>query len=670
MRTEMKRIIRNSLFFVYAMVFISSKLCQAQDIDLERIVVTPSRSQEEISETPSNISVITKGQIERSKAKTIPELLNSQGAVIMRDYIGNGKTTNADIRGFGETGLSNVLVLVDGRRINNIDLSGTDWTQIPVSMVEKIEILRGAGSVLYGDNATGGVINIITKEPTYKKVELKTGLLAGSYGTYGEKVEFSFNKGDFSGLGLFEQYRTDGYRVNSDLIRNDFNAKLKYSLNDSLKTKFTFGHHKDKYGLPGGLLDGELNSRDRRASVTPDDFAKSRDYFVDFGIEGDLNEFGKVEFDLARRKRDTFFNNVASAWMSERDTVTYTVNSKYSLENKVFGNKNKIIFGIDYFDAEQDVNDGGYAGNPDKVNLTKKSYGLYLMDQFYFTDKFSLTGGHRYETGRYNFEQEAVLTGSEKSRFKESVFNAALNYNYRTNSNAYVSFANNFRLPLVDEVYVNKFSASRFGPGGGGLNAALGPQTAKNYEAGVRHSLNKNLLVGLTGYVMKVHNEIYYETTTNNNTNYDKTVHRGLEFSADMKLNDKAKLFANYTFTDAYFKGGAYDKKMIPAVPIHKWSVGSDMKLSKYFMLSLAGNYVGERYFISDQANVLPRMASYFTVDTKLIFNKAKFSAFFGINNLFNEEYYEYGAASFDRTYKNYYPSAERNFIVGGSIEF
>ncbi|MDD4979939.1 MAG: TonB-dependent receptor [Candidatus Omnitrophica bacterium] len=666
-RFRLKKV-RQTLIVFAGLVLLSSSLCQAEDIDLERIVVTPNRNEEEMGKTPNNISVITKGQIERSKAKTIPELLSGQGSVIMRDYIGNGKTTNADIRGFGETGLSNVLVLVDGRRVNNIDLSGTDWTQIPVSMVEKIEILRGAGSVLYGDNASGGVINIITKEPAYRKNELKLGLLGGSYGTYGENIELSLDKENFSGLGLFEQYRTDGYRINSDLIRNDFNGKLKYSLNESLKTRFTFGNHTDKYGLPGGLLDGELNTRDRRASVTPDDFARSRDYFIDFGIEGDLDEFGKVEVDLAKRKRDTFFNNVKYSWMSERNTVTYTMNSKYLLENKIFRNRNKFIAGIDYFDAEQDINDGSYAGNPDKLTLSKKDYGFYLMDQFYFTDKFSFTGGTRYETARYNFEQEAVLIGSEKSRFKESVFNAALNYNYRADSNVYLSFANSFRLPLVDEVYVNKFDYG-LGPGGG-LNSALGPQTAKNYEAGIRHSLNKNFLIGLTGYMMKVRNEIYYEPTTGNNTNYDKTIHRGLEFSTDMKWDERIKLFANYTFTDAYFKGGTYDKKMIPAVPVHKWSLGGDIKFHKYFIFSLVGNYIGERYFISDQANVLPRMASYLTVDTKLIFDKGIVSAFLGINNLFNEEYYEYGAASFDRTYKNYYPAAERNFTVGGSIKF
>ena len=85
--------------------------------------------------------------------------------VVVRDFYGTGKTASVDIRGFGETAPLNVLVLVDGRRVNEIDLSGTDWTQIPIDQIERIEIVRGAGSVLYGDNAVGGVINIITKKP-------------------------------------------------------------------------------------------------------------------------------------------------------------------------------------------------------------------------------------------------------------------------------------------------------------------------------------------------------------------------------------------------------------------------------------------------------------------------------------------------------------------------
>lgn len=665
----MKRLTLITISLLIILTGLSFAQTQDQDIELEKIVVTPSRTQEEIYKSPGNVTVITRGQIERSKAKTVPELLNTIGSVIMRDYLGNGKTTTADIRGFGDTGSSNVLVLVDGRRVNNIDTSGTDWTQIPISMVDKIEILRGAASVMYGDNATGGVINIITKDPLAKKYEFKTGLITGSYATYGEKAEMSFNRDYLSAIGFFEQYRTDGYRINSDLWREDFNGKIIYSPSKNWKTKLSFGNHHDKYGLPGALTDNQMNVRGRRSSIYPDDFARSRDYFVDIGMEKDLDDLGKVQFDAARRKRDTFANLVATAWMTERDTITYTINPKYILDKKIFGYNNKFIAGLDYLDAEQDIVDGGYSGNPDKLTLSKKNYGLYLTDQFYINDKISFTGGYRHEIVHYNFEQEAAIKGSDQSKFKEDVYSSAINYAYYTDSNIYVSFSDSFRHPMVDEFYTTKYDFPGFGSGGG-MNVTLCPQTANNYEIGIRHSFNKNFLIGITSYLMNIRHEIYYEPTTAKNSNYDRTVHRGIEFNTDIKLNEKIKFFGNYAFTDTYFGGGSYDKRKIPGVPSHKWGFGSDIKLHKFFNLSLVGNYVGQRYFINDQTNILPRMAAYFVFDTKLSFEKGNLSLFLAINNLFDEEYYEYGAANSTRTYKNYYPAAERNFNIGGSFKF
>lgn len=637
-------------------------------IDLEPIVITPGRAKEDMSKTPGSITVITRSQIERSNAKTIPELLTRETLVTMRDFLGNGKATNADIRGFGEAGLSNVLVLVDGRRVNNIDLSGTDWIQIPISTVEKIEVLRGAGSVLYGDNASGGVINIITKEPSRKPLGFKTGLLAGSYGTYAERAELSICKGNFSGVAMYDQYRTDGYRVNSDLIRDDINGKLEYSLNDGLKTRFSFANHTDEYGLTSALKDSQINVRGREASVTPDDFATTSDNFVDLGIDVGLGEFGELTVDLAKRKRDTMANFSASGWVTERDTLSYTLNPKYQLNKEIAGRKNKLIAGLDYFDAEQDIADGSIGGSPDKLTLSKRSLAFYLTDQFYLNDKLSASGGHRYEKVHYAFEQEAVLLASDQSEFEESVFNAGLNYNYLPDSNIYLSYADSFRHPLVDEVFSSKYDFG-FGPGGG-LNVALTPQTARNYEAGIRHAFNKKLFAALSAYIIKVRNEIYFEPSTFLNTSYDNTIHRGIEFQSDFKPNGKIKLFVNYAFTDAFFDGGMYDKKKIPAVPAYKWGAGADYNFTPCILLSLSGNYVGERYFISDQVNILPRMASYFTLDGKISFTKGSYSLYAGVNNIFDEEYYEYGSANSSRTIKNYYPSLERNFILGGEVKF
>jgi len=150
---------------IVLVLFPVTSFAQEKEVTLEKVVVTATRDAEEIRKIPANVTVITKKQIEESYAETVVGLLRDQVGVVVKDIYGNGKSATVDIRGFGETAPPNTLVLVDGRRVNQIDLSGVDWTQIPLHQIERIEVVRGSGSVLYGDNAVGGVINIITKTP-------------------------------------------------------------------------------------------------------------------------------------------------------------------------------------------------------------------------------------------------------------------------------------------------------------------------------------------------------------------------------------------------------------------------------------------------------------------------------------------------------------------------
>jgi iron complex outermembrane recepter protein len=136
-----------------------------ETVNMDEVVVTASRFQEEIKTIPANVTVINTENIKNSTARNIPDLLRSQVGVHVNDITGNGRSFSVDLRGCGIAATTNTLVLVDGRRINQPDLSGTDWSLISLDRVERIEIIRGGrGSVLYGDNASGGVINIITKQ--------------------------------------------------------------------------------------------------------------------------------------------------------------------------------------------------------------------------------------------------------------------------------------------------------------------------------------------------------------------------------------------------------------------------------------------------------------------------------------------------------------------------
>jgi iron complex outermembrane receptor protein len=119
-----------------------------REITLAPVVVTATRIEQRVERVPANVTLIDEEDIKNSNAKTVVDLLRSEEGVVVRDLLGNGKTSQVDLRGFGETGPYNTLVLVDGRRVNEIDLSGVDWTQIPLGQIERIEVVRGTGSVL------------------------------------------------------------------------------------------------------------------------------------------------------------------------------------------------------------------------------------------------------------------------------------------------------------------------------------------------------------------------------------------------------------------------------------------------------------------------------------------------------------------------------------------
>ena len=127
--------------------------------EIPAVVVSAARTQQSVLTTPASITVITREQIEASRARHIHEVLRSQGGVQIRDLYGDGSRATVDMRGFGETAGSNTLILVDGRRLNNPDIATPDLNSIALEDVERIEIVQGSAGVLFGDQAVGGVIN-------------------------------------------------------------------------------------------------------------------------------------------------------------------------------------------------------------------------------------------------------------------------------------------------------------------------------------------------------------------------------------------------------------------------------------------------------------------------------------------------------------------------------
>lgn len=658
-------------FLVILIALMFPGLSQAQDektnepsvTTLEEVVVTATRQEEKISFVPSNVTVVTETDIKNSTAYDIPDLLREQVGVLVNDIAGNRRNYTVDLRGFGETASLNTLVLVDGRRINEADLSGSDWSLIPLDRVNKIEIIRGGrASTLYGDNAAAGVINIITKEGE----AFKTGaeINGGSYDTFKGSAYVSGTKHKLS-YALSGRYLTsDGYRDNSDTEAKDLGLNLGYYQNDTVKWNLSSGYHKDSTGLPGAIKASEFAAgASRTDSLQPDDFADVEDYYVKGGTEIFFLSDSEFKMDISFRKRNfsSFASFDAGSFNGDTDINTIAVSPQIIFKEALWGVDNRLIIGFDYTDVVEDItNSSVFFGTPSSgiFELKKKNYGYYIHDEIRPWDNFAISGGYRYDRAEFNFKPSVP----DKTTMDENLYTAGINYNYHKQSSAYLSFSRSFRYPVLDELF-NFFTNT--------IDTTLIPQTSDNFEFGFRHYFTQTLYANMNFFRIDTENEIFYNPVSFANENYDgKTRRDGVEISLT-KAFEKIRLSGNYTYTDATFTSGQFENNDVPNVPNHKAALSGLFSFGKGFSLMVSGIYVGERPFISDFSNSFEYQEDYLVINTKLKYQWKMFTAFLNINNITDEEYSEYGGIStFPITEPGVYPSPEINFLAGISADF
>jgi iron complex outermembrane receptor protein len=656
MRRAIFLVIFSILFaFIPSQLFAQEK--EEKEVTLEEVVVTATRDVEEIRKIPANVTVITKEEIEQSHAKNTVDVLRDKVDVTVTDFYGNGKSSAVDIRGFGETGPLNTLVLVDGRRVNEIDLSGVDWTQIPLDQVERIEIVRGAGSVLYGDNAVGGVINIITKKPE-KSFSAKADAVGGSYGYNKESGSISGKWGPLSAILNAGYNATGGYRENGFFRAKDIGGKVLYDLNEDISFNLSGGFHGDDTGLPGGLPEN-IYRLHRRATTAPDDHAETNDGYGVLGVKAKLWNLGRIDAELSYRQRqvDDFF--VSSDFKDKRDLSTWGITPKYILEKRLWNFLNKLTVGLDFYRSHSAV-DSESAFGPNRLKVTKESIGVYVLDEFSILENLILSLGFRNEWVIFDLFQQTPRA-KDKTRDREPAYNLSLDYLFGKKSSAFFSFKRSFRFPVSDEL-IQFFPVFQ-------VNPLIKPQTGYHYEIGVRHAFTDQIEGNLTLFWVDLQNEIFFNPLTFTNENLASTRRQGIEAGVKAKPFPWLTLSGNYGYTRPFIRSVPFSGNDIPGVPRHKGSIGSDIQIWRGLLLNARVNLVGSRRFISDFANQVERLGGYYTLDLKLSYGWKGLKAFVGVNNLLNRKYAEF--AVIDAVGNQFfYASPERNFVGGVSYTF
>src|SRR3954453_19009245 len=321
----------------------------------------------------ASTTVITADEIANSPAQTVQEIIAQLPGVQLTSLFGavNGAQTTVDLRGFGATAASNTLILVNGRRLNDIDMQGVDLSTIPRDSIERIEITKGnSGAVLYGDNAMGGVINIVTKTgvtgpPLAARIEVG----GGSLGQRQVAASASANAGPWSSSVFGNQINSDGYRVNNKLTLQNGVGDIRYTTPD-LTAYLTLSGDDQRLGLPGArLVDPSIGVNqlvtDRKGAATPFDhaekqganatagFIKSLGYGVELIVDGGVRDKKQQGTFPGQLPLQSFLSSYVDAKLQ-----TWSLTPRLSIKNVMFGMPSNILTGIDFYDATFHQNRG------------------------------------------------------------------------------------------------------------------------------------------------------------------------------------------------------------------------------------------------------------------------------------------------------------------------
>jgi len=640
---------------------------------LEEVVVTASRIETPLAEAPANVTVITEKQIQEMGAQTLVDVFDREPGVFTQNLLGNPKTANIDIRGYGEAAPQNVLVLVNGRRINSIDLSGADLAQIPVDAIERIEVYRGPASVLYGDNAAAGAVNIILKKGEGPP-QAQVATTVGSYDTFKPEVTLSGSQGKFSYLAFASDMDTDGYRHNDAFHAKDLLGNFSFDVSDRLKLNLSTGTHADDYGQPGALFLSQLRAGivDPKDSTSPNDTASTNDSFFDFVPEIKLLDDIVLSLGTSYRDRHTayFYDyGYGSYYEAKSELQTYAFSPKVEVSTPIGGMKNVFILGSDYDRYPTTVSASGMLPGPSQStsDINKRDIAGYADEKIYPLEDLALEAGYRRQKSTFDVDYKDFVNpavgATGTNSYDRDAYRLSANYSILKKANVFASYAEGFRFPTTDEFVVYGYSPAPgvFVPTT--LNTALKPQTTREFDFGVRWDPWHGVAGAITFFQSHNRDEIYFNPLDQANENYDKTSRQGVESSLFFNLATGLTLNLTYSYTEALFDGGEFGGNRIPLVPTNKASAKLSYTVSNW-NFSLASVYTSERYAISDQANAQEQLPGYTTFDTSVGYHWGKVAALLTVKNLTDKRYSEIGVFNPFVNDIGLYPSPGREFFL------
>ncbi len=553
----------------------SNGFCGEVYLSLDKSAITPTGEEKPVADVPQSVSVVTKDDIAVSDVHSATDILGTLPGVFV-EKTGQLGRSDVSIRGEGSSG-TDISVMIDGRP-DKSSIFGCSVTQtFPLNNVESIEVIRGPASLMYGSDALGGVVNIITRKAR-EEFEGDAMISYGSFNTQEYRVRAGSNKGPWNYYFTMDKQSTDGYIADTAYNGQDQTLRVGYTFQDkselSLSSKYYFCHDE----MPNPTISNYWEDY-KRGSVDLT-YSKTTDGWNGF-IKGYRN-FGEHLF--------------ADGWNSRDYTDGVIVHGSKKLLDT-----NELIGGIEFKNMDGDV----LGGVPKLGEYKMYDYAGYLTDSQIFFQKLTINAG-----ARYNNDE---VSGTSFNPQAGAVYKVVDGTTLRAN------VSNGFRDPDMFHLFLEPFS-----------NPNLKPEHVEDYELGINQKLAEKAALDVVGYIMDGTNLIqmvgnYPAMQFQNAGNFE---FKGIEASLKVSMLKYATGELNYS----YLNPGQYTADTAG----NKVDISMRYDRKKVSGI-ISGQYVNNYY---ENNNSTGKIDDFFIVNAKVNYKFTKhISAFFAINNIGDKSY-------------------------------
>jgi len=611
-----------------ALIAISSSLWATQEIELKPLSITSTAIQTDELKATDAVEVYTAKDIEKAHVQNLYEFLNTNTSLTTMPSYGNPFTQLIDMHGYGTSnGNENIVVTINGRKLNNIDNVPQLLSSISPSSIARIEIIKSSGIVLNGDGANAGVINIITKKSNEKEVSF----YIGTYGTADGSFYIGHKDKKLSISASGEAQKNDGIRHidhegNKD--RNKFSTgtfNLTYNPIQDLELRMNadFSRIDVIYG-------GSMTKKEYKDDPTQVAGFSSHQLYdtnsIGAGVSYYINDNLSLKIDANQEKKKSDY------LPSYSGPSNYTYNSIKTALDYISDNIS-LSLGYDGFDGDRIQSNN---------KTTKNNSAGFLMSEFYL-GKNTFKAGYRVEKVTYKYNDT-----SKNLNQSDILYGGELGYNYLIDKkqSIFINYSHSYQAPVIDMFFSTTYPAPTYSPVTN-FNQFIQPMQANNYTVGYNNIINTNKFK-LSLYYIDLQDEIYLHKAFvgdfGTNTNIDKSHKYGVDLYDKYIINKKFNVALNYNYVQAIIdreREGTdnYDGNELPGVSNHNVKATLTYLPNPYATLALTQVYRSEAYAADDfNNNFSQKQDAYYSTDISASYAKDNWEIFAKVNNLFNQK--------------------------------